>query len=535
MNHQKTYILESKQRCKDLYHQDPSDIPFPKVSLVKKEIELRQEKYKELLSVSREFIKKLLTFMEGTPTLVLVSDDKGYILDLYGDKMIENVIQSFGIHVGTLFTEKDVGTNAISLALTLKEPIKLIGDDHYHYCLHSSACITAPFTYDNPEPICGTISIMTSVDYAGPFHLGLISSAVDSIERELKIRVQNRRLNLLHQVMVDSTQSGIIITDAEGIITEFNPAGEEITGLSKKHLVGTHVESVKPVSKYLSLVLSSGVKYENLEIVIDRNNERRTCLFDALPLYNERNHITGAFGKFKDITERIKLEKQMIAAEKLSVVGKLGAGFAHEIKNPLTSIIGFMTLLKDDIETEKSRKHFMIISNELDRIKNLVTQFVMMAKPAEQVKTKSNIKALISDIVTLMNNQASLQNVSINFSSNEVENWEVMIDDSQIKQVLINLIQNAIEAIIDEGTITISLSHVNVYDSSYIQIQIVDSGDGMTKEEQKSIFTPFHSSKEQGLGLGLSICKDIIESHKGILTVSSVKHEGTTFKILLPE
>jgi PAS domain S-box-containing protein len=251
-------------------------------------------------------MKKLLHFMEGTPTLVVVSDHQGYILEMYGDQTIQNMINSLGIDEGVLFEEKGVGTNSISMALKYHKPIQIIGKDHYHYCLHSAACMTAPFCIEDFENPSGTITIMTTIDYASSFHLGLLSSAVDTIERELMIRKQNTRLNTLHQVMVDSTKSGIIITDTKGIITEFNPAGEYITGYHKDNTIGHHVELFEPISFYFDQVLRQGSsKFENLEVIFYSRDKgiKRTCLFDALPIYDENSQLMGAFGQFRDITE----------------------------------------------------------------------------------------------------------------------------------------------------------------------------------------------------------------------------------------
>ncbi|MFC0471494.1 ATP-binding protein [Halalkalibacter kiskunsagensis] len=533
---QESYILESKYNCKYHYKMDPNDIPFPKSSLVKTIHYSRKQKYKELLTVSRHFMKKLLQFMEGIPTLVMFTDHEGYILEMYGDETIQKSITSLGIDEGVLFEEQGVGTNSISLALKYNKPIQIIGKEHYHYCLHSTACMSAPFSFDDSEKISGTISIMTTIEYASSFHLGLLSSAVDSIERELKIRKQNRRLNILHQVMIDSTKSGIIITDTKGTIIEFNPAGEYITGHNKENIIGHHVNLFEPISIYIYQVLQQGSKFENLEITFHVKDQwiKRTCLFDALPIYDENEKIMGAFGQFRDITERIMLEEQVIAAEKLSVAGKLGAGFAHEIRNPLTSIIGFAKLLKTDKGSSNSEKHLSIILDELERIKHLVNQFVIMAKPSSQMKKECSVVKLIREMIYLMNTQSSQHHVKVEFISNQEKDQKILIDESQIKQVIINLIQNAIEAMPSGGNINVNLSEVDMIHTKFVKIEVEDNGEGLTEKEVVSIFTPFYSSKEEGLGLGLSICKQIVESHKGIIDVTSVKGKGTTFKVLLP-
>ncbi|QNF29943.1 ATP-binding protein [Metabacillus elymi] len=535
MNKVPFYILESKQYCSSK-GMNTNDIPFPKLCLMKDVHIQRVSEYQEFLTVSRHFIKKLLFFMKNTPTLVVISDDKGYVLEMYGDQTIQSMVHSLGIQEGVLFDESGVGTNSISLALKHKEPIQLIGTDHYHDCLHSTTCMTVPFYFEDLERRSGTVSIMSTIDYASSFHLGLLSSAVDSIERELKIRKQNRRLNILHQVMVDSTQNGIVIIDTKGIITEFNQAGEYITGFDKDMVIGSHIDILKPISSYVNKILKNGSKYKNLEVTFYSliEGKEKTSLFDALPIYDENNSLLGAFVQFRDISDRIELEKQVIATEKLSLIGKLGAGLAHEIRNPLTSVIGFIQLLKKEVGKKHTEKHFKIILDELERIKRLVNQLMMMAKPSTNERTECNIVELTKETIYLMNSQATQHNVTVDFQTGLKENLHILIDESQIKQVLINIIKNAIEAIDNGGNINVSLAQVSHLNDYYIEIEVKDDGNGLTEEQLKKLFTPFYSSKEKGLGLGLSICKQIIESHKGKMEVSSFINEGTTFKIKLP-
>ncbi|MFD2510019.1 ATP-binding protein [Halalkalibacter alkalisediminis] len=527
------YIEESHHTCEYVHGLDRNDIPFPKSNLIKSVLSQKQTEYQEFLTVSRHFVKKLLQFMEGTPTLVLISDDEGYLLEMYGDQTIENQVHTLGIHEGSLFVEKDVGTNSLSLALKLDKPVQLIGTDHYHYCLQSVACFTAPFSYHAPKKTRGTLSIMTTIDYASSFHLGLLSSAVDTIERELKIREQNKRLNILHQVTVDSTRSAIVMTDTNGLITEFNSVGEKMTGRTKADAIKQPIDVLAPISFYMKQVLQSGQKFENLEVTFPSldDGEKKTCLFDALPIFDESQQLIGAFGQFKDISVRIELQKQVIAAEKLSVLGKLGAGFAHEIRNPLTSVIGFMNLLEKNEEKTLPQKHLNIISSELKRMKSLVDQFVLMAKPSTKEKKVCNITDLIKEMTYLLESQASKANVNIELVS--ARDVTLPIDESQIKQVMMNLIQNAIEAIAEDGNIKITLSETTIESMEYVQINVEDDGEGMSDSQVVNAFNPFYTTKENGLGLGLSICKQIIEGHKGKLEVTSTKNQGTTFAISL--
>lgn len=536
MNKQSSfYILESNKVCRDVYRINPSDMPFPKLSLTRVELANRQKKYNEVLTVTKYFIRKLLHYMKDTPTLIVISDEKGYIIDMYGDNKIQKIVNEINITTGVLFSEKDMGTNSLTLALKHDQPFQLIGDDHYHNCLQSIACMTAPFHFFDSSELSGTISIMTTVEHAGAFYLGLLASVVDSIERELKVRVQHRRLNILNQVMVNSTKNGIIMTDTSGLITEFNPSSESITGVIKENAIGQPVEVLKEISPYIRHVLTKNTIFENVEVTFKLNNVKRTCLFDGQPIHDDNSQLIGAYGKFRDITDRIELEKQLIDTEKLSVIGKLGAGLAHEIKNPLTSITGFIKLLKGNESKEIKERYINIVTKELERINQLVSQFVMMAKPSMQEKRECNILELMNEMICLMTNQGILHNVRIELSDVKENNWTVLINEAQIKQVIMNILQNAIEAMAQGGHIYVKLTKFNRSSKQYIQINIIDEGEGMTEDQVSKIFNPFYSSKEKGLGLGLSICKRIIESHhKGTIEVDSILGSGTTFRINLP-
>ncbi|WP_100407953.1 ATP-binding protein [Bacillus solitudinis] len=528
-------IEESHNRCKYLYGLKTTDSPGPKSYLEPQCLEKKLIDYQELLTVTRHFIQKTLQFMEGTPMLIAITDEEGYILSLFGDQAIKAMIESLGITIGGQFKEEETGTNSISMALKLKKPVMLIGKDHYQESLHQAACYSAPFFYETNQ-LTGTITIMTSIQTANNFHLGLLSSAVDSIERELTIRKQNKRLNILTQSMINSTHNGILIVDSDGIINDFNPFLERMTGISREEAVGESIDRIQSVREFIRKSLYEKRKIENLEVSFFNESQKsdRTCLIDVFPIEDDEKKLIGVLGQFRDITERIALEKQVIANEKLSAIGKLGAGLAHEIRNPLTSVIGFIQLLKQNNTDEKSGRFFNIISQELERIKSLVTQFVLMAKPNQPLQAKNNIVETIKETVELLKGHANLQNVNIHVDLQKIEKESLLFDKSQIKQVLINLIQNSIESMGNGGNVYITVKEESIEMRAGIQIEIKDEGEGMSEQQVNEMFTPFYTSKESGLGLGLSICKRIMDAHKGEISAFSKKFEGTTFYLFLP-
>jgi two-component system, sporulation sensor kinase E len=526
------FLKRSRDNCRYKYQMDPNKVLFPKPGLTNEQLNEKLNEDKEILSVIRHFMKKTLYYMKDTPTLIGVSDNKGNLLEIYGDEMIKEGVNALGIREGVCFKEEDIGTNSISLALQEKHPVQLVGEDHYHSYLHQSACITAPFYDFNHQNIIGTISIMTTSDFATSFHMGLLSSAVDSIEREIKVRRQNKTLHLLNQVMMKTTKNGMVMTDVQGKVIEFNKASEILFDCKKENIISYPIANLKAIYSYITSVLKEKKEFKDCEIKINSSEKTFICLLDALPIYDEQGKMVGALAQLRDITDRYHLEQQIIISEKLSAVGKLSAGIAHEIRNPLSSVIGFMQMLQENIEKDqKTEHHFEIINNELQRINELVTQFLMMAKPSVPKRTQANLYKVINETIELLTSQAMLHNIEIVLHNKGQDFW-LAVDEMQIKQVIMNLIQNAIEAMPQGGEVMVSL--IKNDQKNEVELHICDQGEGMSEKQLANVSTPFFTTKEKGLGLGLSICYYIIELHKGTIEVFSKKDEGTTFVIALP-
>ena len=198
-----SYIPESKKKCKEL-GLDPNK---PRVSPnILSELELGRKKdiYKEILDVVKFFSNKMIKSLEGTPILVTITDENGYLLDILGDEAIRETMYQFGIEPGIQFREEEMGTNVVSLTLKQNHPIQLIGSNHYHNCLHESACYAVPFHYPDDGNLLGTICIMTAVILHNPFFLMTLTTVVDAIERELLLRKQNCKINRQQELLYKS-------------------------------------------------------------------------------------------------------------------------------------------------------------------------------------------------------------------------------------------------------------------------------------------------------------------------------------------
>jgi signal transduction histidine kinase len=232
----------------------------------------------------------------------------------------------------------------------------------------------------------------------------------------------------------------------------------------------------------------------------------------------QNGHTVEVIGIAIDITNEKNREKQVQQMEKLAVVGELAAGIAHEIRNPLTSLKGFAKIVKESITDQKLIPYLDIMLNEMDRINQIVNEFMFIAKPNENVNFQyANFSKLIRDCVDFMEPQANLKSIEIDYEF-EVE-YMLACDRNQMKQVLINLLQNAIEATSDNGhLISVRLEEIS---EESIMVTIIDRGCGIPESRLDRLFEPFYSTKEKGTGLGLLTCKRIIDIHQGSIDIES--------------
>lgn len=331
-------------------------------------------------------------------------------------------------------------------------------------------------------------------------------------------------------------QSSIVaITDARGIITYVNDnfckiskySNEELIGQDHKILnSGTHSKSF---FKELWKTIGNGQVWKG-EI---QNRAKDGTLYwvdtTIVPFINEHGKPYQYLAIRNDITEKKRTEEIVHRQDKLAAVGQLAAGVAHEIRNPLTSMKGYTEFLSLD-ETDPQRKEFLdIILEEIDRVNNIVEEFMVLAKPKMIELEEKNIIPIIKNVVSLLEFEARKKNVKLQLDCQE-EIIQVECDENRLKQVFLNFIKNGIEAMPNGGDLIVKTS---VNDNN-VQISIQDTGIGISEEKLKKLGEPFFTTKKNGNGLGLMVSFKIIESHNGRVYVESELNKGTTFNILLP-
>jgi len=227
-----------------------------------------------------------------------------------------------------------------------------------------------------------------------------------------------------------------------------------------------------------------------------------------------------------------KINAQLFRSEKLASLGKLAAGVAHEINNPLTGILTNSSLLLEDMDKDDpNREDVEVMVKETIRCREIVKRLLDFARQTQPQKRMANINALIDNIILLVRNQTSFRNILIEKDlGGDIP--DILVDPDQIQQVFVNIILNAAEAMTKGGTLTIR--SMRSADGDSIVITLADTGHGISEEVRERIFDPFYTTKEHGTGLGLSISYGIIEQHGGTISVDSVVDRGSTFTITLP-
>ncbi|WP_404332475.1 ATP-binding protein [Mesobacillus maritimus] len=525
------YITQSKKFCKE-NGMDPNNIPSPKTFMSEQELSRKRTEYSEILSVISYFSNKVLDSLVGTPVLIVVSDSEGYLMDIVGDETIKSTVEELGIKIGSHFTQEAVGTNVISLALQQRHPISLIGTNHYHKHLHEIACYGAAFHYTDEDNLLGTINIMTPIPFHNPLLLTMLSQVVESIERELLLRKQNRKLNLLNQMMITRTRNGIILTNEKGVITEFNQFAEEISNHTRSSVIGKSIYEFPFTGNYFKRVIEFGDRYENEELKFtNKSGQPIICLLDVQPVYKDEKMI-GVFGQFRDITERYLMEEKIKEAEKKALAGRIAAGIAHEIRNPLTTVRGYLQYLEKHVDDNTSQLFSSLLIPEIDRANKIISDFLSLSKPTYKNVEMISVEHLLIDYIwKFLQSEALLHNVEINIElDSKTNSLLILCNREELLQVFINLFQNSLQAK------KVSPLIINIYTNvvnSKVQLIFRDNGKGIPASIRTNIFEPFFTTKDEGTGLGLSVSRKIVENHEGTMHMESNEY-GTSFMIELP-
>jgi signal transduction histidine kinase len=345
-------------------------------------------------------------------------------------------------------------------------------------------------------------------------------------EKYYKLNEEISKDRAYRQQILNSLPVGVITVDDNESNFSLNTSAYALLDMSGEEIchIRRHKEKAACNAPFWDIMLSKRICH-NVKVTYRRNGADLRFLVSQTALHDDEKNAIGRIFYFIDITETEELEKRMHHSEKLAAVGELAAGAAHEIRNPLAVIHGFVTLMKQSFTTEDlNRYQVPLLLKEFDRINAIIEDMLLMARPGAPVLHKTTVSEILKEIPfgTDSNNDLTLQ---LN-----LDETLLMLDPKQMKQVLYNLYRNSREAIVGKGTISI---FSKVAGSTY-HLYFQDSGTGIKPEMRETLFHPFYTSKETGTGLGLPIVQRIIENHDGRIEVVETSSKGTTFLIKLP-
>ncbi|WHX77957.1 PAS domain S-box protein [Priestia flexa] len=346
-----------------------------------------------------------------------------------------------------------------------------------------------------------------------------------------------KQSEIRHRLILSHTHDLICVVGIDGCYEYASPSYQYTLGLLPCSLIGKdvllhvheddHTKVATGIENMKLTKTASTFHYRNLHA----NGTSILLEGKGVPIVND-GKVEGFVFVSRDITEQRKLEEMMRNAEKLSAIGELAASIAHEIRNPLTTIKGFLQLFSEEYQSAQDIAYRRMMQSEIDQIEQIVNEFMSLAKQEVRPYEPIDLLSLLKDVTKRFSQAFIHQGIKVVYEYNTAHgNFVIHGQPHQLKLVFIHVIQNAIDAMPLGGQITVSFNKIN---QQHVTIQIMDNGCGMDADRIKKIGQPFYTTKEHGVGLGLTICNKVILEHKGTLSVTSMLQEGTTIDVMLP-
>ncbi len=334
-------------------------------------------------------------------------------------------------------------------------------------------------------------------------------------------------LRALNDHIITSIQSGLVSFTLDHRVIFFNPAAERITGLPTEAVLYGDALTLFP---FLATRLGRSEQERWEETFVRPDGRERSIGWSLSPLLDGNGDQQGFILIFQDLTPLRALEETMRRSERFAVIGKLAAGIAHEIRNPLAAMSGSIQMLAQGATDPLQQRLMRIVLRETDRLNDLITDFLQFARPNPPVFRRLALRELFDDLAGMFANRpADLPAVAL--SIEHQEEIELIADAAQLKQVFWNLLNNAAQAMPEGGVVTVRCRRLS---PDRVAVTVTDEGEGITDEAIGRIFDPFFSTKDRGTGLGLAQAHRIIDEHGGYLSVRSTVGAGSTFSVVLP-
>ena len=356
--------------------------------------------------------------------------------------------------------------------------------------------------------------------------IGEIVDAINILARDL---LETRSM---HHNILDSLSDAVITVDSANQVSYINPAGCELFQCQSGDVVGQpYLALFRPDAHFSSMLvdtLRSGREHRDVELDYPLPHQTFHVMASSSLLFDGRGHQLGVVAVVRDISETFSLREQVARADRLAAVGEVAAGIAHELRTPLTSIRGFVQYLQGSTDPAEWQEYGDIIIREVDGLNRIVSELLDLVRPHPLRPTRCEFNQLVDETLLLARDSAGRIAFVVELSDALPQ---VEVDRGQIKQVLLNIIVNAIQSITDQGRIHIVSEQL---DSGEVSVCVSDNGCGIPAAVRERLYDPFFSTKPSGTGLGMTIARRIVEDHHGRIEIDSVEGQGSSVTLILP-
>lgn len=389
--------------------------------------------------------------------------------------------------------------------------------------------------------------IMTAIMNMASFYLvaflsGYLTGLLRKTDQQLIEKNQDfTLLKAFHENVLSNMGSGFMAMDLDGTILSHNPAAERMLGLSPEDINRKRIESVftrGDLRRFFGDSFALDNEPGQVELSHVRGDGRRMDISMTISKLSVDGVTQGVIAVFQDVTGVKNMERQMAHAARLAAIGRMAAGIAHEIRNPLASLSGSIQILSADLDPlldQSGKRLINIITRETDRLNRIITQFLLYTSPPRLRPSIVDVSHIILETVTLLESDPRVKG-KISIRMDVRPEVFVEVDEAQFRQALWNLCVNGIDAMTGTGTLTISVGKDRTYNDGRPMAWIIieDTGEGIPPENLDKIFEPFFTTKGGGTGLGLPLAHKIIESHGGKMEAWSEPGKETRFIVSLP-
>ena len=342
-----------------------------------------------------------------------------------------------------------------------------------------------------------------------------------------------------NEAIIKKLPLGLIVIGKDKKIRLLNDMCRTMFSWDSNHIGKDIKECLSEQNKNLSTLIDEAISKTGeknfLHVGVSLSGKQSVANIQVHPITDAKK-IIGYIITIEDVTEQEQLQKQVILSEKLASVGMLAAGVAHEINNPLEIIYNYLTFLRYNYNNEKLLSVVEKISDEILNISGIVSNLVSFSDKKTEHNEYLDLNELCKDIIGLIKFNANYKYIDLIFSEgNNIP--RISANKNEIRQVILNLLKNSIEAMPDGGDIIIKTLKKRIHKKTYAELHIIDEGEGLIEADIQNVFMPFYSKKdgkENNMGLGLSICYSIVEKYRGILAAHNNRTKGCTFVVSLP-